>query len=198
MCTSSLLDLSAIDVSSGLCSGSAPALPAPTPPAAVQTAEWLTKPMTPPLRPPRSPTHPPTHPIKAKKPSYAAAAATTPAVAPPSAKAPISKTATLRKSCIKQGTKATKVIIRFPYTSQQPTVSALWSVLTAFKPSDILTFTQVLDSDDHTILAKKLKKAYSVDVQVLNRGTMLLLKFPLVPMWHPDRSAVTNRHMCQR
>ncbi|KAF8666228.1 hypothetical protein AX14_006526, partial [Amanita brunnescens Koide BX004] len=110
-------------------------------------------------------------------------------------------TTALRKSCIKQGTKATKVIIRFPSTSQQPTVSALWSALAAFKPSDItltlwgdfvLTFGQVLDLDDHAILARKLKKVYSVDVQVLNRGTTSLLKFPLVPTWHTDGSAVTN------
>ncbi|KAF8648953.1 hypothetical protein AX14_008760 [Amanita brunnescens Koide BX004] len=94
MRTSSLLDLSAVDISSSPCSGSAPALPAPTPPAAVQPAEQLTKPTTPPLRPPCSPTRPPTHPIKAKKPSYAAAAAATSSAAPPPpAKAPVSKTA---------------------------------------------------------------------------------------------------------
>ncbi|KAF8707041.1 hypothetical protein AX14_013722 [Amanita brunnescens Koide BX004] len=199
---SSLLDLPAAGASPGLRSGSAPAPIAPTPPAAVQPTERLTKPTTPPPRPPRSPTRPPACPIRTKKPSYAAAAATTPTTAPsPPTKAPISKTTALRKSCIKQGTKATKVLIRFPPTSQQPTMSALWSALAAFKPSDIaltlrgdfvLTFGQVLDSDDHTILAKKLKKAYSVDVQVLNRGTTSLLKFPLVPTRHPDSSAVTN------
>ncbi|KAF8636327.1 hypothetical protein AX14_010444 [Amanita brunnescens Koide BX004] len=79
--------------------------------------------------------------------------------------------------------------------------TALWSALAAFKPSDIaltlrgdfvLTFGQVLDSDDHAVLAKKLKKVYSVDVQVLNRGTTSLLKFPLVPTRHPDGSTVTN------
>jgi hypothetical protein len=80
-------------------------------------------------------------------------------------------------------------------------VSTLWSALATFKPSDIaltlrgdfvLTFGQVLDSDDHAVLAKKLKRVYSVDIQVLNRGTTSLLKFPLVPTRHPDSSAVTN------
>ncbi|KAF8626691.1 hypothetical protein AX14_011435, partial [Amanita brunnescens Koide BX004] len=56
----------------------------------------------------------------------------------------------------------------------------------------ILTFPQVLDSDDHATLVKKLKKVYLVDVQVLNRGTTSLLKFPLVPTRHPDGSPVTN------
>ncbi|KAF8659929.1 hypothetical protein AX14_007500 [Amanita brunnescens Koide BX004] len=81
MCTSSLLDLPAVDSPSSLRSGPVPALPAPIPPAAVQTAEQLTKPTTPPPRPPRSPTPPPTRPIKAKKPSYAATAAAAPSVA---------------------------------------------------------------------------------------------------------------------
>ncbi|KAF8698943.1 hypothetical protein AX14_001042 [Amanita brunnescens Koide BX004] len=53
-------------------------------------------------------------------------------------------------------------------------------------------FQAVLDSDDHATLVKKLKKVYSQDVQVLNRGTTSLLKFPLVPTRHPDGSAVTN------
>ena len=83
MHTSSLLDFPAIGISPGLHSGSAPAPPAPTPPAAVQPTEWLTKPTTPPLRPLCSPTHPPTCPIRAKKPSYAAAAAAVPATAAP-------------------------------------------------------------------------------------------------------------------
>ena len=203
MRTSSLLDLPAVDASSSPRLASAPALSAPTSPAAVQPAERLTKPTTPPPRPPRSPTRPPARPIKAKKPSYAAAAAAAPSVAPlpPPVKAPVSKTAALRKSCIKQGTKATKVIVRFPSSFRPPTVLALKTALAAFKPSDIaltlrgdfvLTFSQVLDSDDHAILAKKLKKVYSVDVQVLNRGTTSLLKFPLVPTRHPDSSAVTN------
>ena len=96
MCMLSLLDLPAVDISSSPRSGSVPALPAPTPPAAVQSAEQLTKPMTPPLRPPRSPACPPMHPIKAKKPSYAAAAAAASSAAPPPpAKVPVSKTAAL-------------------------------------------------------------------------------------------------------
>ena len=82
----------------------------------------------------------------------------------------------------------------------------LKTALAAFKPSNIaltlqgdfvLTFSQVLDSDDHATLAKKLKKVYSVDIQVLNRGTTSLLKFPLVPMRHPDGSAVTNEWLHQ-
>ncbi|KAF8694014.1 hypothetical protein AX14_002198, partial [Amanita brunnescens Koide BX004] len=50
----------------------------------------------------------------------------------------------------------------------------------------------VLDSDDHATLVKKLKKVYSVDVQVLNRGTTPLLKFPIMLTRHPDGSAVTS------
>ena len=50
----------------------------------------------------------------------------------------------------------------------------------------------MLDSSDHDVLVKKLKKVYAVDVQVLNRGTTSLLKFPLVPTRHPDGSAVTS------
>ena len=179
-------------------------LPVPTVPAAVQPAEPLTKPQSPPPRPPRSPTQPPARALgppparKAAPPtkqSYAKAAASAPAAptavpAPPKAPAPPSKSATLRKSCIKQGTKATKVILRFPDPSCQPGVNQLWGALAVFKPSDIsvtlrgdfiLTFPQVLDSDDHATLVKKLRKVYSVDVQVLNRGTTSLLKFPLVP-----------------
>ncbi|KAF8687048.1 hypothetical protein AX14_003734 [Amanita brunnescens Koide BX004] len=99
MRTSSLFDLPAVDTPSSQRSGPAPALPAPTPPAAVQPAERLTKPTTPPPRPPRSPTRPPPRPIKAKKPSYAAAAAAAPTTAPlPPVKAPVSKTTALRKS----------------------------------------------------------------------------------------------------
>ena len=107
----------------------------------------------------------------------------------------------MRKSCLKQGTKATKVILRFPDPSKQPTVNQLWGTLAAFKPADIalslrgdfiLTFSHVLDSDDHATLTKKLKKVYSVDTQVLNRGTTSLLKFPLVLTRHPDGSPVTN------
>ena len=138
--------------------------------------------------------------------SYAKAAASAPAapaaaLTDPKAAAPPSKTAALRKSCIRQGTKATKVIVRFPDPAKQPSVDQLWGTLTVFKPSDIartlrgdfvLSFPQVLDSDDHAILAKKLKKVYAVDVQVLNRGTTSLLKFPIVPTRHPDGSAVTN------
>ena len=141
------------------------------------------------------------------KQSYAKAAASAPAApaaapAPPKAPAsPPSKTAALRKSCIKQGMKATKVIIRFPPTAKQPSVHQLWGTLAAFKPTDIgvtlrgdfiLTFSQVLDSNDHEVLVKKFKKVYSVDVQVLNRGTTSLLKFPLVPTRHPDGSAVMS------
>ncbi|KAF8647878.1 hypothetical protein AX14_008837 [Amanita brunnescens Koide BX004] len=141
------------------------------------------------------------------KQSYAKAAASAPA-APPVATAPHkalasppSKTAALRKTCVKQGTKATKVIICFPPSFKQPSVQQLWITLAAFKPTDIgvtlrgdiiLTFSQVLDSDDHEVLVKKFKKAHSVDVQVLNRGTTSLLKFPLVPTRHPDGSAVTS------
>ncbi|KAF8650984.1 hypothetical protein AX14_008520, partial [Amanita brunnescens Koide BX004] len=100
------------------------ALFAPTAPAAVQPAEPLTKPTSPPPRPPRSPTRPPPRALKPpparkagqEKQSYAKAAASAPAApaaaapAPPAAPAPSSKTAAMRKSCIKQGTKATKVI----------------------------------------------------------------------------------------
>jgi hypothetical protein len=80
-------------------------------------------------------------------------------------------------------------------------VNQLWGTLAAFKPTDIactlrgdfvLTFSQVLDADDHAVLAKKLKKVYAVDVQVLNQETTSLLKFPIVPTCHPDGSAVTS------
>ncbi|KAF8672926.1 hypothetical protein AX14_005488, partial [Amanita brunnescens Koide BX004] len=195
--------------------GSVPAHSAPTVPAAVQTAVLLTKPQSPPPRPPRSPTRPPPRtprPPPARnatstpKQSYAKAAASVPAApaavsAPPKAPAPPSKTAALRKSCLKQGTKATKVILRFPDPSKQPTVNQLWGTLAAFKPTDIalslrgdfiLMFPHVLDSDNHSTLVKKLKKVYSVDIQVLNRGTTSLLKFPLVPTRHPDGSPITN------
>ena len=93
------------------------------------------------------------------------------------------------------------MIIRFPASAKQPSVQQLWGTLAAFKPTDIgitlrgdfiLTFSQVLDSSDHDVLVKKFKKVYSVDVQVLNRGTTSLLKFPLVPTCHPDGSAVTS------
>ncbi|KAF8628779.1 hypothetical protein AX14_011208 [Amanita brunnescens Koide BX004] len=193
--------------------GSVPAHTVPTSPMAVQPVDSVTKPTLPPPRPPRSPTRPPPRAprppparIAAPKQSYAKAAASppaAPAVAPPVPKAPAppSKTAALRKSCVRQGTKATKVIVRFPDPSKQPSVNQLWGTLATFKPTDItctlcgdfiLTFLQVLDSDDHAILAKKVKKVYAVDVQVLNRGTTSLLKFPLVPTRHPDGSAVTS------
>ncbi|KAF8672887.1 hypothetical protein AX14_005497 [Amanita brunnescens Koide BX004] len=172
-------------------------LPAPTVPAAVHPVDPLTQPQSPPLRPPRSPTWPPPRALgpplarKAAQPtkqSYAKAAVSAPAApaaapAPPKASAPPSKSATLRKSCIKQGTKATKVILRFPDSSRQPSVNQLWGALAVFKPSDIsitlcgdfiLTFLQVLDSDDHATLVKKLRK------------------FPLVLTRHLDGSAVTN------
>ena len=204
----------AIDTSSGL--RSSPVLhSAPKDPVAVQPTDPLTKPSTPPPRPPRSPTRPSPRVAKlppAQKPtpakqSYAKAAASVPA-APAAASAPSkaltsppSKTAALRKSCIRQGTKATKVIVRFPPSAKQPSVHQLWGALAAFKPADIsttlrgdfiLTFSQVLDSSDHKVLVKRFKKVYSVDVQVLNRGTTSLLKFPLVPTCHPDGSAVTS------
>ena len=183
-------------------------LPAPTVPVAVQPAEPLTKPQSPPPRPPRSPTRPPpraprpppAHKAMPAKQSYAKAAASAPP-APAAAPAPLkaaqatpSKTAAMRKSCIKQGTKATKVIVRFPNDAKHlPTVNQLWGSLAVFKPSDyILTFPQVLDADDHMTLVKKLKKVYSIDVQVLNWGTTSLLKFPLVPTHHLDGTAVTN------
>ena len=191
-------------------------LPAPTEPAAVQTTDPLTKPLSPPPRPPHSPTQPPPRAPRpppackaapAEKQSYTKAAASVPAaptapLAPPKAPATPSKTAAMRRSCVKQGTKATKVIVRFPDNAKYlPSVNQLWGSLAVFKPSDIavtlwgdyiLTFPQVLDSDDHATLVKKLKKVYSVDVQVLNRGTTSLLKFPLVPTRHPDGTAVTN------
>ncbi|KAF8644713.1 hypothetical protein AX14_009368 [Amanita brunnescens Koide BX004] len=182
---------------------------------AVQPADPITKPASPPPRPPRSPTRPPPcvpKPPPARKAaqpkqSYAKAAASVPAApvaAPAHLKAPASppsKTAALRKSCIKQGMKATKVIVRFPPSTKQPSVHQLWGTLMAFKPTDIgitlrgdfiLTFSQVLDSSDHSMLVKKFKKVYSVDVKVLNQGTTSLLKFPLVPTHHPDSSAVTS------
>ena len=166
---------------SGTPSGDPKSLPAHTVPVAVQSVEPLTKPQSPPPRPPRSPTRPPPRvprppparvATSAPRQSYAKAAASAPAapaVPPvaPKAPAPPSKTATLRKSCIRQGTKATKVIIRFPTPSTQPNVNQLWGTLAIFKPTDIaltlwgdfvLTFPQVLDSDDHATLAKKLKK----------------------------------------
>ncbi|KAF8663668.1 hypothetical protein AX14_006833 [Amanita brunnescens Koide BX004] len=191
-------------------------LPTPTVPVAVQSAEPITKPQSPPPRPPRSPTWPPPHvprpppacnAASAPKQSYAKAAASAPAApaaAPPVPKAPTppSKTAALRKSCIRQGMKAMKVIICFPTPATQPSVNQLWGTLAVFKPTDIactlrgdfvLTFSQVLDSEDHAVLAKKLKKVYAVDVQVLNRGMTSLLKFLIVPTRHPDGSAVTNK-----
>ena len=200
---------------SGTPSGALKSLPAPTAPVAVPSADPITKPQSPPPRPPRSPTRPPPRAprppparvaMSAPRQSYAKAAASAPAApvaAPtdPKAAAPPSKTTALRKSCIRQGTKATKVIVRFPDPAKQPSVDQLWGMLAVFKPSDIartlrgdfvLSFPQVLDSDDHAILAKKLKKVYAVDVQVLNRGTTSLLKFPIVPTRHPDGSAVTN------
>ena len=200
----------------GMPSSAPKPLPAPMVPVAVQPADPLTKPQSPPPRPPRSPTRPPPHAprpplarqtVPAKQ-SYTKAAASAP-VAPAAAPAPPkaipaapSKTAAMRKSCIKQGTKATKVIVRFPSKAKHlPTVNQLWGSLAVFKPSNIaitlrgdyiLTFPQVLDADDHATLVKKLKKIYSVDVQVLNQGTTSLLKFPLVPTRHPDGTAVTN------
>ena len=155
----------AVDVSSGLRSGSMPAHSAPKDSVAVQPADPLTKPLSPPPRPPRSPTRPPPRvpkPPPARKAtpakqSYAKAAASAPAApaaapAPPKAPAsPPSKTAALCKSCIKQGMKATKVIIRFPPSAKQPSVQQLWGTLAAFKPTDIgitlqgdfiLTFSQ--------------------------------------------------------
>ena len=50
----------------------------------------------------------------------------------------------------------------------------------------------MLTSNDHGKLVAQLKKVYSVDIQVLNRGTTSLLKFSLVPTHHPDGSAVTS------
>ena len=51
---------------------------------------------------------------------------------------PPSKTAVMRKSCVKQGTKATKVIVCFPVTLKHPpSVNQLWGSLVVFKPSDI-------------------------------------------------------------
>ncbi|KAF8656177.1 hypothetical protein AX14_008082 [Amanita brunnescens Koide BX004] len=184
-------------------------------PVAVQPADPITKPASPPPRPLRSPTWPPPHvpkPPPARKAaqlkqSYAKAAASAlaaPAVAPALLKAPASppsKTAVLRKSCIKQGTKATKVIVQFPPSAKQPSVHQLWGMLVAFKPTNIgitlrgdfiLTFSQVLDSSNHDVLVKKFKKVYSVDVQVLNQGTTSLLKFPLVPTRRHDGAAVTS------
>ncbi|KAF8658930.1 hypothetical protein AX14_007677 [Amanita brunnescens Koide BX004] len=197
--------------------GSVPAHTVPTSPVAVQPAGSITKPSSPPPRPPRSPTRPPPcasrpplacNTAPTSKQSYAKAAASVlaaPAVAPPAPKAPMppSKTAAMRKSCVKQGMKATKVIMHFPPSLKHPpSVNQLWGSLAVFKPADIavtlrgdyiLTFLQVLDADDHAMLVKKLKKVYSVDIQVLNRGTTSLLKFPLVPTCHPDGTAVTNK-----
>ncbi|KAF8630598.1 hypothetical protein AX14_010987, partial [Amanita brunnescens Koide BX004] len=140
-------DLRALDnealTPSGTPASAPKALPAPTAPAAVQSAEPLTKPTSPPPRPPCSPTRPPPHASKPpparkavqEKQSYAKAAASAPAApaasapAPPAAPTPPSKTAAMRKSCIKQGTKATKVIVRFPAQSRLPTVNQLWGSL---------------------------------------------------------------------
>ncbi|KAF8661406.1 hypothetical protein AX14_007251, partial [Amanita brunnescens Koide BX004] len=134
------------------CPGSVPAHTVPTSPVAVQPADLIIKLSSPPPRPPRSPTRPPPHaprPPPARnaaptpKQSYAKAAASAPAapvVAPSAPKAPVppSKTAAMRKSCIKQGMKATKVIVRFPDTFKHPpSVNQLWGSLAVFKPSDI-------------------------------------------------------------
>ena len=101
--------------------GSVPAHTVPTSPMVVQPVDSVTKPTSPPPRPPRSPTRPPPRVprppparVAVPKQSYAKAAASppaTPAVAPSVLKAPAppSKTAALRKSCVRQGTKATKV-----------------------------------------------------------------------------------------
>ncbi|KAF8644759.1 hypothetical protein AX14_009355 [Amanita brunnescens Koide BX004] len=172
-------------------------LPAHTDPVAVQPADPLTKPQSPPPRPPRSPTQPPPRvprpPLardatSAPKQSYAKAAASAPAApaaasALPKAPAPPSKTTAMRKLCIKQGTKATKVILCFPDSTKQPTVNQLWGTLATFKPTDIalslrgdfiLTFSHVLDSDDHSTLVRKLKKVYSLDIQSLTSGSTKL------------------------
>ncbi|KAF8671092.1 hypothetical protein AX14_005761 [Amanita brunnescens Koide BX004] len=132
--------------------GSVPAHTVPTSPVAVQPTDPITKPLSPPPRPPRSPTWPPPRaprPPLARnaapmsKQSYAKAAASAPAapvVAPPVPKAPVppSKTAAMHKSCVKQGMKATKVIVRFPNTIKHPpSVNQLWGSLAVFKPSDI-------------------------------------------------------------
>ena len=50
----------------------------------------------------------------------------------------------------------------------------------------------VLTSNDHGKLVAQLKKVYSVDIQVLNRGNTSLLKLSLVPTHHPDGSVVTS------
>jgi hypothetical protein len=110
-------------------------------PAAVQSVELLTKTLPGPAQtprvtspappcPPRSPDRPPPprctqaqllqrKPPPLPKQSYAKAAATVPPSAP-------SKTAALRKSCLRQGTKATKVVLRFPEQEHMPAVSQLW------------------------------------------------------------------------
>ena len=199
----------------GMPSGAPKFLPTPMVPVAVRSMEPLTKLQSPPPRPPCSPTRPPPcaprppparNAMSAPKQSYPKAAASVPAApaaAPAIPKAPVppSKTAAMRKSCLKQGTKAMKVILQFPDSSKQPTVNQLWGMLAAFKPTDItlslqgdfiLMFSHVLDSDDHSTLVKKLKKVYSMDIQVLNWGTTSLLKFPLVLTRHPDGSSVTN------
>ena len=127
------------------------------------------------------------------KASYAKAVASPPVA---------SKTAALRKSCIKQGTKATKVVLRFPSLHGAPSTSQLWGTLAEFQPAPnliestlrgdyVFTFDHVLTSNDHGRLVAQLKKVYSVDIQVLNRGTTSLLKFSLVPTHHPDGSIVT-------
>ena len=206
----------AVDRASSPRSGFVPAPLVPKDSVAVQPTDPITKPASPPPRPPCSPTRPapraskppPARKATPAKQSYAKATASAPAApatapAPPKAPAsPPSKTAALRKSCIKQGTKAMKVIVRFPPSAKQPSIHQLWGMLAAFKPIDIsitlwgdfiLTFSQVLDSSDHDVFVKKFKKVYSVDVQVLNRGTTSLLKFPLVPTRHPDGSAVTSK-----
>ena len=136
---------------SGTPSGTSKSLPAHRVPVAVQSVELLTKPQSPPPRPPRSPTRPPPHAPRppparvatsAPRESYAKAATSAPAapaVAPvaPKAPTPPSKTSALRKSCIRQGTKATKAIVRFPTPSTQPSINQLWGTLAAFKPTDI-------------------------------------------------------------
>ena len=93
-------------------------------------------PPNPPPRPPRSPDRPPPHrpvdqlvkckPLPPQKPSYAKVTASPPKP---------SKTAALRRSCIKQGTKAMKVVLRFPSLNDAPSISQLWGTLAEFQPA---------------------------------------------------------------
>ncbi|KAF8346205.1 hypothetical protein F5887DRAFT_1073856 [Amanita rubescens] len=184
---------------------------------AMQSAGQVTNPvpsvqaMLPPPRPPRSPDRLPTKrpaataglpkrpTLPPAKPMFAQAAAKSMTPQAPAS----SRTAALRKSCIRQGTKATKVVLRFaPDTPDAPTASKLTRLLTDYTPAPslieitlrgdfVLSFDRVLYTTDHRKLIEQIANAGYTGAQVLNRGTTSLLKFPLVPTHLPGGSIVT-------